>query len=370
MSLNFRTSSADAVVAATGLCHYFGAGEFRNQVLFDNTVAIDPGQLVIMTGPSGSGKTTLLTLIGALRAVEEGQLRVLGHDMTGLSQQSLTLVRREIGFIFQMHNLFDSLTAVENVQMATRVMGVEAGEGRRRSIELLKRLGLGHRIDYKPSALSGGQRQRVAVARALVNRPRLILADEPTAALDKVSGQEVVGLLKELTESGNSSVMMVTHDHRILDAADRVINMVDGRIVSDVLVKEAVMICEFLKSVDLFSSFSASELGSIAEKMRLRSFQSGEEIIRQGEDGHEFFLLRDGQVDVVIAKEGETRTVATLEPGASFGERALLTGDVRAATIRACGPGSIFVLDKPDFDAALKSSPDFKTQIQQLYFNR
>lgn len=370
VSLDFYSGTAEPVVAASGICHYFGDGECRNQVLFDNTLRVAPGQLVIMTGPSGSGKTTALTLIGALRSVQEGTLRVLGRDMTGLSQQELTLVRREIGFIFQMHNLFDSLTALENVLMATHVMGVEPAEGRRRSIELLKRLGLGHRIDFKPGALSGGQRQRVAVARALVNKPRLILADEPTAALDKASGQEVVALLKELTEHEGGAVMMVTHDHRILDSADRVINMIDGRIASDVLVKEAVMICQFLKSIDLFASFSITELGSIAEKMSLRTYQAGDAVIRQGDEGNEFFLLRSGTVDVLIDKNGTRTTVATLEPGASFGERALLTGDVRAATIRAREPVSVFVLDKGAFDSALKASPDFKTQVQQMYFHR
>lgn len=362
--------ASEPIVEASGICHHFGEGEFRTQILFDNTLTVSPGQLIIMTGPSGSGKTTLLTLIGALRAVQHGHLRVLGHEMTGLAAETLTLVRREIGFIFQMHNLFDSLTALENVQMATRVIGIPPEEGRRRGIDLLKRLGLGHRIDYKPSALSGGQRQRVAVARALVNRPRLILADEPTAALDKASGQEVVSLLKELTDAEGSAVMMVTHDHRILDAADRVINMVDGHIASDVMVKEAVQICQFLRSVELFSSFSIPELGGIAEKMTCRTFAAGDDLIRQGDTGEEFFLLRSGTVDVIITTGGVASTVAMLDVGASFGERALLTGDVRAATIRAREPGSVYVLDKTAFDAALKASPDFKTQVQTLYFNR
>lgn len=358
------------VISASDLCQFFGEGEFRTQVLFDNSLDVAPGQLVIMTGPSGSGKTTLLTLIGALRAVQQGRLTVLGRDMVGLDTAALTIMRREIGFIFQMHNLFDSLTALENVQMATWVCGVSPEEGRRRGIELLKRLGLGHRIDYKPKALSGGQRQRVAVARALVNRPKLILADEPTAALDKTSGQEVVGLLKELTEMDGSSVMMVTHDHRILDAADRVVNMVDGRIVSDVLVKQAVIICQFLKSVELFASFSVSELGGIAEKMTVREFTVGADLIRQGDVGEEFFLLGGGSVDVIIAADGVSRTVATLEAGASFGERALLTGELRAATVRGHVPGTAYVLNKPDFEAAVKACPDFRTQIQQMYFAR
>lgn len=359
----------EATVSAVNICHHFGEGEFRSQVLFDNTLMVTPGQLVIMTGPSGSGKTTFLTLIGALRSVQEGSLIVLGRDMSGLDQAGLARVRREIGFIFQLHNLFESLTALENVMMATHVLGLPPEKGRERGIELLKRLGLGHRIDYKPRTLSGGQRQRVAVARALVNRPRLILADEPTAALDKDSVHVVMGLLNEMTEDG-CSVLMVTHDHRILNVADRVVNMIDGRIVSDVKVKEAVAICEFLKGIDLFSTFSVPELGAIADKLKTRRFQAGDDLIRQGDAGEEFFLLGSGRVDVIVTRAGTSERVNTLGPGAAFGERALLTGEVRNATIRATEPCLAYVLDKPHFTAALQASPDFRTQVQQMYFQR
>lgn len=362
-------ADAEPVVSAADLCYHFGQGEFRSQVLFDNAITITPGQLAIMTGPSGSGKTTLLTLIGALRPLQQGSLMVLGRDMSGLDQTGLALVRREIGFIFQTHNLFESLTALENVMMATHVLGVPLKEGRARGIELLQRLGLGHRVDYRPHALSGGQRQRVAVARALVNRPRLILADEPTAALDKDSLHVVVGLLNEMTEEGDS-VLMVTHDHRILDVADRVVNMVDGRIVSDVRVKEAVAICEFLKGIDLFSGFGVRELGAIADKLKPRRFQAGDDLIRQGDRGKEFFLLGSGIVDVIIAKNGAPERVNQLGPGSTFGERALLTGEVRNATIRAAEPCLAYVLDKSHFEAALQASPDFRTQVQQMYFQR
>lgn len=362
---------AAPIVAASGICHYFGEGESRTQVLFDNTLSVGAGQMLIMTGPSGSGKTTLLTLIGALRTVQEGALSILGRDVAGLDPAALSLIRREIGFIFQMHNLFESLTAIENVMMSTWMRDTPAEEGRRRGVALLERLGLGHRIDYKPGALSGGQRQRVAVARALVNRPRMILADEPTAALDKESVQIVVDLLKEMTETEGSSVLMVTHDHRILDSADRVVNMIDGRIASDVKVKEVVAICEFLRGIDLFSAFTVSELGSIADKLVLRPFKAGDDLIRQGDVGEEFFLLGSGKVDVLVrGTQGTTACVNTLQAGAAFGERALLTGDVRNATIRATEDGAAYVLSKPHFQDALKASPDFRTQVQQMYFRR
>jgi len=363
-------SGGVAIIEADGICHYFGDGEFRTQVLFDNTMRVAPGELIMMTGPSGSGKTTLLTLIGALRAVQEGRLSVLGREVGGLDKAELAMVRREIGFIFQMHNLFESLSAIENVMMSTRLLGVPDEEGRRRGVELLERLGLGHRINYKPGALSGGQRQRVAVARSLVNRPRLILADEPTAALDKDSVRIVVDLLKDMTKAQNGSVVMVTHDHRILDAADRVVNMVDGRIVSNVNVKEAVVICEFLHGIELFSSFTITELGAIADHMQTRPFDVGDDLIRQGDLGREFFLLGKGKVEVIHDDNGLATRLNILEAGAAFGERALLTGDVRNATIRALEPGFAYVLDKPHFDAAVQASPDFRTQVQQMYFQR
>ncbi len=360
----------EALISATGIQYYFGNGEQRAQVLFDNDIEVHPGQLVIMTGPSGSGKTTLLTLIGALRSVQEGRLRVLGREMTELDAAALTIARREIGFIFQMHNLFESLTALENVMMATQVAGIPRAEGRRRAVTLLERLGLGPRIHYRPGQLSGGQRQRVAVARALVGRPRLVLADEPTAALDKLSGAEVVNLLKELTEREGAAVMMVTHDHRILNAADRVVNMVDGRISSDVMMGEAIAICEFLQTLELFAGFGVAELGGIAEKMHSRRFAAGDILIREGEMGEEYLLLGAGTLEVTALEAGRPRLLNTLEAGAGFGERALLTGEVRSATVTAKTPSLVYVLNKPDFEAALQASPDFRTQLRQLYFQR
>ncbi len=176
---------AEPVVRVEGLDHFYGEGAARNQVLFDNRIEVPPGELVVMTGPSGAGKTTLLTLIGALRSVQKGTIEVLGRDLSRLSPHGLVEVRRDIGFIFQMHNLFDALTAYENVKMAMQLGHERPDQMRRRGSEILERLGLGHRIDYKPRNLSGGERQRVAIARALVNGPRLVLADEPTAALDR-----------------------------------------------------------------------------------------------------------------------------------------------------------------------------------------
>ncbi len=210
---------------------YFGEGELRKQVLYDINLDLYPGQIVILTGPSGSGKTTLLTLIGALRTVQEGSLKVLGQEIRGLGARQLMEVRRNIGFIFQAHNLFHSLTARQNVLLACDLFPTK--DDNQRAAEILTALGLGERIDYMPHALSGGQKQRVAIARALVNRPKLILADEPTAALDKKSGRDVVNLFQKLARESGITILMVTHDNRILDVADRIVNLVDGSLQSD-----------------------------------------------------------------------------------------------------------------------------------------
>ncbi len=352
--------------------HFFGEGDSRNQVLFSNSIEIEAGQLVVITGPSGSGKTTLLTLIGALRSVQSGRIEILDRSLSGLQGTDLIAVRRNIGFIFQMHNLFDSLSALENVKMAMQIGGCPAPEMRRRGTEILERLGLGHRIDYKPRALSGGQRQRVAVARALVNRPKLILADEPTAALDKDSSRIVVNLLKELTTRGGSTVLMVTHDNRILELADRIVNMVDGTIKSDVVLREAVMICEFLRTVDLFKHLTPTQLTDIAEKMKRRRYGRDEAIIREGESGEEFFLIGHGFVDVrKRGTEAEERHVATIGAGNFFGERALIADEPRNATcIAASDRVEVFALDKATFKHALDTSASFKDQVQAIYFQR
>jgi putative ABC transport system ATP-binding protein len=207
-------------------------GDLRKQVLYDIDLDLPPGQIVIMTGPSGSGKTTLLTLIGALRSVQDGSLQVLGQEIAGLGKRKLVEIRRNIGFIFQAHNLFASLTASQNVEMAVELQG-QFSSKRQQAVQMLEQVGLGERVDYKPASLSGGQKQRVAIARALVNQPKLILADEPTAALDKKSGRDVVTLMQQLVRDQGCTILMVTHDNRILDVADRIINLVDGALESD-----------------------------------------------------------------------------------------------------------------------------------------
>lgn len=221
-------------IVVKGLNHWFGAGEARIQALFDINLKIQPGKLTILMGPSGSGKTTLLTLIGCLRNVQGGSVRLLGHELRDAAESDLNGLRRRLGFIFQAHNLHESLTALQNVRMGLEVHGSkEQAEYDRAAAHILTQLGLGDRIGYMPSKLSGGQKQRVAVARALVGNPSIIFADEPTAALDKESGMKTVQLLKRLGEIRGTTTVMVTHDNRILDLADRILRLEDGRIVDD-----------------------------------------------------------------------------------------------------------------------------------------
>jgi putative ABC transport system ATP-binding protein len=230
----------EPVISIAHLDHYFGAGALRKQVLFDINLEINLGEIIIMTGPSGSGKTTLLTLCGGLRSsfreasptAQSGSLKVLGQEMCGASAKQLTIARREHGYIFQAHNLHESLTAMQNVKMGLELHSEYSIQAmNEKSIEMLQEVGLGDRVNYLPENLSGGQKQRVAIARALVSQPKILLADEPTAALDKQSGRDVVDLMQKLAKEQGCTILMVTHDNRILDVADRIVNMEDGRLV-------------------------------------------------------------------------------------------------------------------------------------------
>jgi putative ABC transport system ATP-binding protein len=212
-----------------GLNHSFGKGELKKQVLFDVSVEIQEGEIVIVTGPSGSGKTTMLTLVGALRSAQEGSVKILGEELLNAKPGALEKVRQQIGFIFQQHNLLGALSAVQNVELGIRASGrYPRSEYRERAKNMLDAVGLGERILHKPHQLSGGQRQRVAIARALVSEPAMLLADEPTASLDKESGREVVERMKVLAKEHGTTILLVTHDNRILDIADRIVHLEDG----------------------------------------------------------------------------------------------------------------------------------------------
>ncbi len=224
----------EQVVNIQNLSHFFGEGKLKKQILFDIDLTLNSGEVIILKGPSGSGKTTLLTLMGGLRSPQLGSLKVFGEELVGAKKSRLVNTRRNIGYIFQSHNLLASLTAKQNVQMSLELHdGIKSSEVEQRAISLLSSVGLAEHIDYHPQNLSGGQKQRVAIARALVSHPKIVLADEPTAALDSKSGRDVVELMQKLAREQGCTILIVTHDNRILDVADRIIELEDGRITLD-----------------------------------------------------------------------------------------------------------------------------------------
>jgi putative ABC transport system ATP-binding protein len=221
-------------VEVRNLNHWYGSDATRKQVLFDVDLTVLSGEVVFLMGPSGCGKTTLLTLVGALRSVQEGEIKVLGRSLAGADEAGQVETRRRIGFIFQNHNLHRSLTALENVRMGLEAQGARLPpDADQRCLAVLTQVGLAEHVHKRQDKLSGGQRQRVAIARALVADPRIVLADEPTAALDSKTGMEAIALIRQLAKERGMSVLMVTHDNRILGLADRIISMEDGRIISE-----------------------------------------------------------------------------------------------------------------------------------------
>jgi putative ABC transport system ATP-binding protein len=360
--------NTEPAIVARGLQHYFGQGDLRKQVLFDNQLEVYPGEIIIMTGPSGSGKTTLLTLIGTLRRVQEGELFVLGNALHDSSNGNALRLRREIGFIFQAHNLFDSLTATQNVRMALELVqpAGSRSELNRRCREMLHSVGLGERVDHKPKQLSGGQKQRVAIARGLVHHPRLVLADEPTAALDEQSGRKVVELLQQRARQDNATIIIVTHDNRILDVADRIVNLVDGRIRSDVLVQEAAILSQMLSRCELFKHLTPRSLTHLVDQLVPETYSANEVILRQGDVGDRFFIIREGAVSVIR----DEKTVAELTEGNFFGEMALLYGQPRNATVISRQPSVLYSLDQEHFELAMSQQASFESEIRNSLFDR
>jgi len=425
------------VLRIRGVNHHFGEGETRSQVLFDNNLEVMPGELVIMSGPSGSGKTTLLTLIGGLRTLQDGQIEVWDSDagryaeLRGLAEPDLVQVRRLIGFIFQRHNLFDSLTALQNVRMAQRLKPASSDPDAD-VIELLTYLLLGERdihgkpqkprIGYKPAALSGGQRQRVAVARALVNRPKLVLADEPTAALDADTGLAVVALLrslarerpdaelesllrpddehseagrladwqlpllKDITRETGTTSLIVTHDARIMNLADRIVNMDRGRVESNVVVAERLFVREGLRQSPVFAAILPEEQQKIADEIlvgvhpdhpvradhvqsypgRVEVYEPGAYIVRQGEpvdENSKFYLIRRGRVEVLRTADGRTEKLDEMGAGRYFGEVSLLMDRPRNATVRAVDRVEVYTVSRAIFDKFRDVSRPFIERI-------
>lgn len=221
------------VLQVADLNFAYSSDSLQVPILRDIQMVLRDSEILVLSGPSGSGKTTLLTLIGALRSFRQGSIHVMGKELRGANEEQRRMIRCKIGYIFQSHNLLSFLSAEQNVLMSAQL---EAGEtadcARMRARAALEQVGLGDRLDFFPHQLSGGQKQRVAIARALVNKPKLILADEPTASLDSASGRQVIDLLKALAKEQCTAILLVTHDARILDVADRMLYMQDGGITN------------------------------------------------------------------------------------------------------------------------------------------
>lgn len=218
-------------IAASQIEMVYHSGSQRYQALYNIDLGVNEGDVQLLMGPSGSGKTTLLSILGGILTPTSGSVRLLGQEITKLSKSQLARFRLEqIGFIFQEGNLFPALTAAENVEVALNLKGIRRQAARREAIALLEQVGLEAKGNSLPKDLSGGQKQRVAIARALAGNPQLILADEPTAALDSHSGHAIINLLRRLAKESHRTVLMVTHDPRIVDVADRVTYVEDGKI--------------------------------------------------------------------------------------------------------------------------------------------
>ncbi|CFX34822.1 ABC transporter [Candidatus Filomicrobium marinum] len=233
---DFSTSASvtEPLLVARQIKKVFGTGAGEVQVLKGIDLDLKPGELTLLMGPSGSGKTTLLSILGCILTQNSGELEIAGRNTTGMSPEEMADLRRHhIGFVFQSYNLFPTLTALENVMLALDVRDQLPADAPQRAASALNAVGLSHRINTYPSKLSGGEKQRVAIARALAGSPSVILADEPTAALDSENGQAVMALLAEVSRDTSRAVLAVTHDHRTLKYADRIIRIEDGFIVGD-----------------------------------------------------------------------------------------------------------------------------------------
>ncbi|OWK36812.1 ATP-binding cassette domain-containing protein [Fimbriiglobus ruber] len=423
--------AGEPLLRVSHVSYSFGTGEARTQVLFDNDLEVMPGELVIMSGPSGSGKTTLLTLIGGLRGIQDGEVEIwdglLGtyHKLRGLDEAGLVQTRRLIGFIFQRHNLFDSLRATQNVRIA-RELFPPTPDNETRIQDLLSYLGLSQRVGYKPQELSGGQRQRVAIARALINNPKLVLADEPTAALDANSGLAVITLLQHLartrdpnelarlvgkpgghSDSGQltpeqaaalpnlarqkgTTSLIVTHDARTMNRADRIVHMERGKIVSNVVVAERLFVTEGLRHCAFFAAILPEQQQAIADGVsvgihpdlparcadpvrragRLETFKPGATILREGDpvtDDSKFYLIRRGRVRVDRATTDGDRAVAELGPKDFFGDRALVTNEPRSATVTAIEPVEVYTVGREIFQRYEATSRPFIERIRAVY---
>ncbi len=220
----------DKILTLNNVCKDYKLGEERVTAVCNASIDINKGDFIAIMGPSGSGKSTLMNLVGVLDIPNQGDIFLEHRNIAHLSESDLAQIRgKKIGFIFQQFNLIGTLSALENVMMPMMFQNISAEEREKRAVDLLRQMKLGDRLEHKPGELSGGQQQRVAIARALANDPEVILADEPTGNLDSKTGEDIIGLLKELNEKGKT-VIMVTHDMHVAKHAKKIIHIIDGKI--------------------------------------------------------------------------------------------------------------------------------------------
>lgn len=356
----------EPLVEMHGVTHAYQEGKLRNQVLHGIDLVIQPGSNVFLTGYSGSGKTTLVSLIGCLRSVQSGSLKLLGQELNKASEKKLRQMRRRIGYVFQHFNLLDFMNIRQNVQQSLELQpDFTRRAAKRRSEEMLDRVGLGDRFNAYPRELSGGEKQRVAIARALVHKPRLVIADEPTAALDTATGRDIIDLVQTLSREQNSAAIVVTHNMRILDGADEILHMVDGKLGT--AVSEQISLA--------FPTLDDRLLARVADRTERRVFQPGETIIRQGDIADDFFILTKGAVDVVLeGTNGSRQPVAHLnQRGDYFGEIDLLENNARRkATVLAVGASAVevLVISEEIFAEMIQKSRRTRALIKDEMFER
>ncbi|MBE8966106.1 cyclic nucleotide-binding domain-containing protein [Nostocales cyanobacterium LEGE 12452] len=352
------------VVSIQNLNYFFGEGELQKQVLSDINLEVKAKEFVILTGPSGSGKSTLLSLIGCLRSVHQGSLKILGQQLNGATREQLVQMRRNFGYITQSSNLLDFLTVQQNIQMSLELQpDFSPKEARAKTVAILEAVGLAEKLNAYPGNLSGGQKQRVAIASALVTRPKLVLADEPTASLDKTAGRNVVALMHRLAKEQSSAVLIVTHDNRILDLADRIVNVEDGKLG-----------LAFNQELSLvLPGFDEALLEKATTKPIVLTYESEQAIVRQGERADKFYILLEGEVEIIQELPDEPhRVINHLNRGDYFGEVGLLRDGKRTATVRVARNSEVkvMVIDEELFRLFLGNSELTKADIVRRLHQR
>ena len=352
------------IVAIQNLNHYYQEGKDSRQVLFDINLTIKAGEILFLTGESGSGKTTLISLIGCLRSVQEGSLKILGQELRDANEYQLMNLRRHLGYVFQHFNLLEFMTIRQNVQVSLELQeNFEPHKARLQSETILKQVGLGHLVNAYPRELSGGQKQRVAIARALVHRPQLVLADEPTAALDSKTGREVVELIQSLAKQQGSVVLIVTHNNRILDLADRIVRLEDGKLGTGYAEQLSLVL----------PTLTDKQLNKIASNIELRTYRPSFTIIEQGEPAKEFYILIEGMVEM-IKEDLEEKPVflGRLERGDFFGQIGLLQDCKHMNTIRVTSDSEakVLVMNRETFLSMMYESKVTNAVINYQMFQR